>query len=175
MWRLTGSSKSYFRLVSDPHLDDVLAGRLPYNAGRWQENVDDAGEDAMRGRLALACVVMLIGVLLVGGVALAAGFRGTSGSDEISGTDRKDTIRGLGGDDRLAGRGGDDEIYGGGGKDKINGNNGDDRIMAADGKRDVIRCGSGRDYVYADYDRYDPDGTDLVYYRCEEITIVRPQ
>lgn len=41
----------------------------------------------MRGRLALACIVMAIGVFLVGGVALAATFRGTSGPDEISGTD----------------------------------------------------------------------------------------
>lgn len=122
----------------------------------------------MRGRLALACVAMAIGVFLVGGVALAAGFRGTSGPDEISGTDRKDTIRGLGGDDRLSGRSGADEIYGNGGSDKINGNNGDDRLMAADGRRDVIRCGDGTDYVYA-------DRIDTVYYRCETIKIEGPR
>jgi hypothetical protein len=40
----------------------------------------------MRRRLALACVVRAIGVFLVGGVALAANFKGTDGSDEISGT-----------------------------------------------------------------------------------------
>jgi Ca2+-binding RTX toxin-like protein len=129
----------------------------------------------MMRKLMLACVVMSMALLLVGGMALAANFRGTDGPDEISGTKRADAIRGLGGDDRLSGGSGADEIYGGGGSDKINGNNGDDRIMAADGKRDTIYCGSGKDYVYADYDRYDPDGTDLVYYRCETIKIVKPR
>ncbi len=116
----------------------------------------------MRGRLALACVVMSIGVFLVGGVALADGFRGTDGRDEISGTDGRDAIRGLGGDDRLSGRSGDDEIYGGGGSDKINGNNGDDRIMADDGRHDTIYCGDGTDYVYADV-------KDTVYFGCETV------
>ena len=116
----------------------------------------------MRGKLALACVVVAIGVFLVGGVALAGTFRGTDGPDEISGTKRADTIRGLGGNDRLSGGGGDDEIYGNGGSDKINGNNGDDRLMADDGNRDVIRCGSGTDYVYADI-------RDTVYYGCETV------
>jgi Ca2+-binding RTX toxin-like protein len=109
-------------------------------------------------------------------MALAASFRGTSGPDQISGTERADTIRGLGGNDRLSGSGGADEIYGNGGSDRINGNNGDDRIMAADGKRDIIYCGSGtKDYVYADYDRDDPGGTDLVYYNCETVKIVAPR
>jgi Ca2+-binding RTX toxin-like protein len=130
----------------------------------------------MRGKLALACVFVAIGVFLVGGVALAGSFRGTDGPDDISGTKRADTIRGLGGNDRLSGGGGADEIYGNGGSDKINGNNGDDRIMAVDGKRDIIYCGSGlKDYVYADYDRTDPDGTDLVYRTCETVKIVAPR
>ena len=95
----------------------------------------------MRSRLALACVVMLMGVLLVGGVAVAKGFRGTSGPDEILGTKNADTIRGLGGNDRLSGRGGPDEIYGGGGRDKIRGGNGDDVLRAVDGQRDTIYRG----------------------------------
>jgi Ca2+-binding RTX toxin-like protein len=112
--------------------------------------VDGFGEEAMRTRLALACVVVAIGMLLVGGAAFAAGFRGTDGRDAITGTERKDTIRGLGGNDRLSGRGGPDEIYGGGGKDKIFGGRGDDTIMADDGKEDTIDCGRGDDFVYAD-------------------------
>ncbi|HKH11010.1 MAG TPA: hypothetical protein VKA73_07690 [Rubrobacter sp.] len=119
----------------------------------------------MRRRLALACVVMLIGVLLVGGGAFAAGFRGTSGPDDISGTDGKDTIRGLGGNDRLSGRGGPDEIYGGSGRDKIFGNSGDDRIMADDGTQDIIDCGKGKDFVFA-------DRSDVINYGCE--TVKRP-
>ena len=64
----------------------------------------------MKRKLMLVCVVMLSGVFLVGGMALAANFRGTDGPDEISGTKRADTIRGLGGNDRLSGSGGPDEI-----------------------------------------------------------------
>ncbi|CAA9488406.1 MAG: Alkaline phosphatase [uncultured Rubrobacteraceae bacterium] len=128
----------------------------------------------MRGRLTLACVVVAIGVFLVGGVALAGSFRGTDGPDEISGTKRADTIRGLGGNDRLSGGGGADEIYGNGGSDKINGNNGDDRIMAVDGRRDTIYCGSGtKDFVYADPDPNGPNTLDVVYRGCETVKIIR--
>lgn len=116
----------------------------------------------MKRKLMLVCVVMSIGVFLAGGMALAASFRGTDGPDEISGTKRADTIRGLGGNDRLSGSGGDDEIYGNGGSDRVNGNNGDDRLMVDDGNRDVVRCGSGTDYVYADV-------RDTVYYGCETV------
>ena len=100
----------------------------------------------MRGRLALACIVMAIGVFLVGGVALAATFRGTSGPDEI---------------------------YGGGGRDTIRGGNGDDRLMAADGRRDTIYCGNGKDFVYADPDPKGPNTLDTVYYGCETVKIER--
>ena len=48
----------------------------------------------MRGRLALACVVMLMGMLLIGGVAFAKTFTGTNGPDDITGTKKEDTIRG---------------------------------------------------------------------------------
>jgi hypothetical protein len=116
----------------------------------------------MKKKLMLACVVMLIGVFLVGGMALAASFRGSDGPDEISGTKRADTIRGLGGNDRLSGGGGADRIYGNGGSDKIRGNNGDDRLMADDGNKDDVWCGSGTDYVYADV-------RDTVYFGCETV------
>jgi len=120
----------------------------------------------MTRKLMVACVVISMGVFLVGGMALAAGFRGTAGPDEISGTDGRDVIRGLGGGDRLSGRGGDDDIYGGGGPDKIWGNRGDDRLMADDGRRDTIKCGDGKDYVYA-------DPNDRVFYGCELVKIDR--
>ena len=41
----------------------------------------------MKKKLMLACVVMLIGVFLVGGMALAASFRGSDGPDEVTGQD----------------------------------------------------------------------------------------
>jgi Ca2+-binding RTX toxin-like protein len=127
----------------------------------------------MRSRLALVCVVMLMGVLLVGGVAVAKGFRGTSGPDEIVGTKNADTIRGLGGNDRLLGSAGPDEIYGGGGRDTIRGGNGDDRLMAVDGRRDTTYCGDGTDFVYADPDPNGPNTLDTVYYGCETVKIER--
>lgn len=45
----------------------------------------------MTRKLMLACVVLSMGVSLVGRVALAAGFRGTSGPDEIRGAKKQDT------------------------------------------------------------------------------------
>lgn len=120
----------------------------------------------MRSRLALACVVMLVGVFLVGGVALAEGFRGTSGPDNITGTEGKDRIWGKGGDDRLSGRSGADRIDGGNGADVMRGGNGNDYIIANDERRDTIYCGDGTDFVYA-------SPTDVVYYGCETIRIDR--
>lgn len=120
----------------------------------------------MRTRLALACVVVAIGMLLVGGAAFAAGFRGTDGPDDITGTERKDTIRGLGGNDRLSGRGGPDEIYGGSGRDKVFGGRGDDILRVDDGTQDIVDCGRGsEDFVYA-------DRSDFIRYGCE--TVRRP-
>ncbi len=66
-------------------------------------------------------------------MALAAGFRGIAGPDEISGTKRADTIRGPGGDDRLPG-GWAGEI------------DGDDRMMVDDGNKGTACCGSGTDH-----------------------------
>ena len=106
-------------------------------------------------KLMLVCVVMAMAVLLVGGVALAANFRGSDGPDEISGTKRADAIRGLGGNDRLSGGGGADEIYGNGGSDRINGNKGVDRISADDGNEDTVYCWTGADYVYDDFEAHD--------------------
>lgn len=119
----------------------------------------------MRGRLALACVVMLMGMLLIGGVALAKTFTGTNGSDDITGTKREDTIRGREGNDRLAGRGGPDDIHGGEGRDRLFGGNGDDTLRANDDQQDKVDCGRGRDFVYA-------DRSDIVNFGCE--TVRRP-
>ncbi len=120
----------------------------------------------MGRRFVLGCVAALIGVFLVGGVAFAASYGGTSGPDEISGTNASDVIRGFGGDDCLSGRGGDDDIYGGNGSDVLYGNRGDDYVGANDGLRDTVRCGDGKDFVYA-------DPNDLVYYGCETVRIDR--
>jgi Ca2+-binding RTX toxin-like protein len=115
----------------------------------------------MKSRLALAGVVMLMGVLLVGGVAFARNFDGTARADEITGTRKHDEIRGLGGDDRLSGSGGPDLIYGGEDNDRIRGGSGNDRLKANDNNRDRIKCGAGdKDIVYADM-------KDIVFFGCE--------
>ena len=128
----------------------------------------------MKSRFALACVVMLMGVLLVSGVALAKNFTGTFRDDQISGTKRADTIKGREGNDRLSGRSGPDEIIGGEDHDRIRGGNGNDILRAADGERDHIRCGNGFDRVYADPDRDSELNTlDVVYFGCERVIVSR--
>jgi hypothetical protein len=117
----------------------------------------------MRGKLALACVVVAIGVFLVGGVALAGSFRGTGWAVRYLGHQEGGHHQGPGRQRPLLGWQRGREIYGNGGSDKINGNDGDDRIMVDDGNKDTVYCGSGmEDYVYADI-------KDTVYYGCETV------
>lgn len=86
--------------------------------------------------------------------------QGTAGPDHLvvtssagavrDGGAAHDTIRGGPGPDRLVGGPGDDELTGGRGRDVLVGGPGSDVIHAADGRRDVVRCGAGRDVVFAD-------------------------
>jgi len=78
---------------------------------------------------------------VIKGNAKANRLKGTAGSDKISG---------KGGRDKLLGRGGDDCLQGGKGRDKHSGGAGADTIRAKDKTRDIIRCGAGRDVVFAD-------------------------
>jgi Ca2+-binding RTX toxin-like protein len=119
---------------------------------------------------------LLVGVIVLGGVALAQDIRGTFKQDDLEGTNQKDRIYGLGAADVIWGKGGNDDCYGGSGFDEIRCGNGNDRvdggfgeddlfggpandrILAADGKVDYVNCGLGNnDTAYVDdIDDVDP-------------------
>lgn len=96
---------------------------------------------------------------------------GGSGSDKIDagehddsaqGGKGRDFIFGAGGNDVLRGDAGNDDLVGGKGRDKISGGAGNDRIDAKDGVRDTVKCGAGKDVVYA-------DRRDVVAKDCERV------
>ena len=116
----------------------------------------------MRRRALLIMATMGLGVLLLGGVALAKTIDGTPRPDDLIGTANEDVIHGGGGKDYIsglvaadllyAGAGNDtvvgredsDRIYGNTGSDMLFGNEGNDTIdSAGDGVRDVVKCGPG--------------------------------
>jgi RTX calcium-binding nonapeptide repeat (4 copies) len=84
---------------------------------------------------------------------------GGKGNDSIAGGDGADVLVGGDGDDQLDGEAGPDVIRGGPGDDWITGGAernridagpGDDRISSANEIAETVRCGSGRDHVWAD-------------------------
>jgi Ca2+-binding RTX toxin-like protein len=87
---------------------------------------------------------------------------GRSGDDRIFGDDGDDRITGDRGRDRIAGGAGDDAIFGNLGPDVIGGGSGNDRINVVRGEVDTVRCGGGRDVVFA-------DGDDRVAGDCEDV------
>ena len=67
----------------------------------------------MRLRALLIVATMLLGVVMLSGVALAKNITGTNGPDRLIGTPNKDQIYGLGGPDYLSGKPSADALYGG--------------------------------------------------------------
>jgi Ca2+-binding RTX toxin-like protein len=123
----------------------------------------------MLRRMVLLCGALLVGVIVLGGVALADDIRGTFQQDDLTGTNQKDRIYGLAAGDTIAGRAGNDDCYGGSGFDEVSCGNGNDRIdggfgedvlsggpgndtiLAADGRVDQVDCGLGdNDTAYVD-------------------------
>jgi Ca2+-binding RTX toxin-like protein len=122
----------------------------------------------MLRRVVLLCGALLVGVILLGGVALAKDIRGTFKQDNLLGTLQMDRIYGLGAADTISGRAGNDDCYGGSGADEIRCGAGNDRIdggfgeddlfggpdndtiLAADGQFDYVNCGTGDDTAYVD-------------------------
>jgi Ca2+-binding RTX toxin-like protein len=135
----------------------------------------------MRRRALLILASMMLGVLMLGGVALAKEVTGTGGSDDLEGTNRADKIWGLKGPDYIAGEGGGDHLYGGRGKDEVRGADGHDYVAgghghdqlyggrkndwlkAVDGERDRVNCGYGHD------DKAYVDEIDRVNKNCEDV------
>jgi Ca2+-binding RTX toxin-like protein len=136
----------------------------------------------MRRRALLMMATMGLGVLLLGGVALADTIDGTTGPDDLVGTDQQDVIHASGGkdyifglaaadvlyagagNDTVFGRDGPDSIYGNAGSDMLLGNHSNDTINSGgDGVRDVVKCGQGED------DRAYVDKIDSVKKNCENV------
>ncbi len=134
------------------------------------------------GRRALLILAsVMLGVVLLGGVALAKEITGTNGPDDLEGTNRADKIWGLDGRDYIAGKGGSDSLYGGRANDEVRGADGRDHVdgghgsdylyggskndwlKAVDGERDHVSCGSGRD------DKAYVDKIDRVNDDCENV------
>ena len=139
----------------------------------------------MRRRALLILATMGLGVLLLGGVALADTIDGTTGPDDLVGTDQNDVIHASGGadyvsglaaadllyagagNDTVVGRDGNDRIYGNAGSDMLFGNHENDTINSAgDGVRDVVKCGIGKD------DTAYVDKIDWVNENCENVFLL---
>jgi hypothetical protein len=129
----------------------------------------------MRKRVLLILATTLLGVLVLGGAALAVTKTcsanpcvGTKGPDRLKGTDAKNEISGLRGPDYITGKQRADELHGNRGKDEVRANNGRDRVFggrgkdalyggggndtmnARDGYKDNVYCGLGIDTAYVD-------------------------
>jgi len=85
--------------------------------------------------------------------------KGTAAGDNMLGLGGKDVLRSLGGADCLNGGRGNDRLVAGADSDKLVGGKGKDRMLAGagadivrarDGQRDVVKCGAGKDTVFAD-------------------------
>jgi Ca2+-binding RTX toxin-like protein len=133
---------------------------------------------------------LLVGVMLLGGVALAKDIRGTFGPDDLTGTNQMDRIYGLGAADTISGKQGNEDCYGGSGADEIRCGRGNDRIdggfgeddlfggpdndtiLAADGRVDYVNCGPGNnDTAYVDEeDDVDPAQATA----CENLFVAKP-
>ena len=141
----------------------------------------------MLRRVVLLGGMLLAGVIVHSGMALAKDIRGTFKQDDLQGTPQMDriyglgaadTIEGLAGNDDCYGGSGDDEIRCGGGKDRMDGGFGvdelfggpqNDLISAADGYEDNVNCGTGtNDTAYV-------DNQDTVHQNCENIWLAQAQ
>ncbi len=72
---------------------------------------------------------------------------GGKGNDTINGNGGADYIEGGDGNDKIFGDDGNDQINGGDGDDEIDGGAGDDSIEDNYGSKNIIRGGSGNDYI----------------------------
>ncbi len=92
----------------------------------------------------------IVSVCRTGGANGRDRLPGTAGPDQMWGLGGPDVISGAAGGDTLYGGGGHDRLYGGPGGDFVVGGGGSDRIGVRDDEHDEVRCGTGRDVVFAD-------------------------
>ena len=140
----------------------------------------------MLRRVVLLGGMLLVGAIVLSGVALAEDKVGTFGRDDLLGTPQMDRIYGLGAMDTITGLAGNDDCYGGSGADEIDcgigmdridggfgfddlfGGPNNDTISAADGFEDNVDCGPGNnDTAYV-------DNKDMVR-NCENIWVAQAQ
>jgi Ca2+-binding RTX toxin-like protein len=77
-------------------------------------------------------------------------FKGPADRDRLRGGPGGDTLLGDAGADRLLGGPGGDRLVGGLGLDFFDAGPGADRVRSADSRAETVRCGSGRDRLFAD-------------------------
>jgi Ca2+-binding RTX toxin-like protein len=103
----------------------------------------------MGRRAILLLSAMATMVLVAAGVALAALFVGTTGSDpSCPATADPDQIAMGPGNDTCSALGGNDQVYGDSGNDELNGNGGNDQVYSGRGS-DASSGGSGNDFLNA--------------------------
>jgi RTX calcium-binding nonapeptide repeat (4 copies) len=113
----------------------------------------------MKLRTVLILATMVLGVMLLSGVALARTCavnpcQGTTGKDSLRGSNSNNEIHGQGSGDLVRGLGGTDWIYGGGGNDDLYGGPSRDGLYGGPGN-DSFDGGKGDDYFRAhDYVRH---------------------
>lgn len=96
-------------------------------------------------RVVLLITVMMLGMLVSSGVALAVAERGTDGDNTIKGTKDTESLSGRGGNDTISGLNGSDSISGGPGNDKLWG--GEPPPFVSKSGNNSIRGGNGNDLV----------------------------
>lgn len=120
------------------YLETAIVADLPYPVDAKRPNCN-GGSVTVRGSCANLHVGSDLGEPLIG----------TDRGDRVLGLAGGDRIRGGDGADCLKGQDGADSLLGGNGSDALNGGRGDDVIRARNKGVDRIRCGSGRDKVFA--------------------------
>src|SRR5829696_3607299 len=92
------------------------------------------GVSLMLRRMVLLCGALLVGVMLLGGVALAKDIRGTFKEDVLQCTTQRDRINRPRAADTRAGKADNDDCYGGSGAHMIRCAAGNDRIDGSFGE-----------------------------------------
>src|SRR4051794_41794604 len=96
---------------------------IPRSVGVWEGSMLGGGRGRVVAALALASLVVLLGL---GGLTFAADQTGTKNSDRLDRTHQADNIKGDSGDDTINGDARGDGPDGGGGSDKNDGGAGGD-------------------------------------------------
>ena len=127
-------------------------------------------------RFALLAALVAVGVLMIGGVALAANIKGTPKADNLYGTEQADNINPFNGDDYVDAKGGDDYVHHSYGNDIIYGGSDDDTLRGGFGN-DEIWGGPGRDLIDCAYleergDGANPEDYDIAHAKFGEDTVV---